>query len=164
MKLSVVRAYLKAVYAKLNVSVFSIDASSYQNIQDSVLVAVVPGSDPSLAPLLLCDHYDTAYEEDTFSKTGERISTPGADDNDSATSTLLLAAKYLQKKRLKRTIWLVHLTGEEVRAKYLVVCCLLFVVYCLLFVVCCCLLFGVCCLLFVDCCFLFVVVVCLISF
>ena len=112
-QLEEVRAFLKDTYKNLGLETFSINASTYLGIEDYVVVAVIPGSDPTLLPLLLCDHYDTAYAEDTFSKTGERVSTPGADDNGSATSTLLLGAAMLRNKALRRTIWLVHLTGEE---------------------------------------------------
>jgi hypothetical protein len=103
-----------AEYSKLGIETFFVNASSYLGISDFVLIAVIPGTNKSLSPILLCDHYDTAYEEDTFEKTGERVSTPGADDNDSASATLLLTAKLIPRN-LSRTIWLVHLTGEEVR-------------------------------------------------
>jgi Zn-dependent M28 family amino/carboxypeptidase len=67
------------------------------------------------------DHYDTAYMEDIYDKdsggSGARLSARGADDNYSATSTLLQAAPiFLQmakEGRLERDIWLIHLTGEE---------------------------------------------------
>jgi hypothetical protein len=112
-RLAAVRNYLRSRYAAASISTFSVNASTYLGIRDLVLVAVLPGSDASLSPLLLCDHYDTAYAEDTFSRNGSRISTPGADDNDSATATLLAAANHLRALNLTRTIWLVHLCGEE---------------------------------------------------
>jgi hypothetical protein len=69
----------------------------------------------------MADHYDTAYMEDVYDKsrggTGARIAAPGADDNHSATATLLEAGPVLlklsQQGLLERDIWLVHLTGEE---------------------------------------------------
>ena len=69
----------------------------------------------------MADHYDTAYMEDIYNKSlggnGARIAAAGADDNCSATATLLRAAPiFLQlskKGLLERDIWLVHLTGEE---------------------------------------------------
>src|SRR6185436_20687626 len=61
----------------------------------------------------MADHYDTAYEEDVFSKTKRRIAATGADDNHSATAALMLAAPIFQKLDLACDIWLVHLTGEE---------------------------------------------------
>ena len=49
--------------------------------------------------------------------TGARVSAQGADDNASATATLLLAApvflKLAKEGKLERDVWLVHLTGEE---------------------------------------------------
>jgi hypothetical protein len=69
----------------------------------------------------MADHYDTAYMEDVYDSYGEnagaRLSASGADDNHSATSTLLLAApiflRMAKEGRLERDIWLLHLTGEE---------------------------------------------------
>jgi hypothetical protein len=59
--------------------------------------------------------------EDIFDKTrggsGARLASAGADDNDSATATLLQAAPvFLELSRegkLERDVWLLHLTGEE---------------------------------------------------
>ncbi len=112
-RLAAMRGYLRSRYATLNISTFSVNASTYLGIADWVVVAVLPGSDPSLPPLLLCDHYDTAYAEDIFNRNASRVSTPGADDNDSATATLLAAAKHLRGLNLTRSVWLVHLCGEE---------------------------------------------------
>src|ERR1039457_2793135 len=69
----------------------------------------------------MADHYATAYMADLFDVTrggsGARLSAAGADDNYSATSTLLLAApiflKMSKEGKLERDIWLLHLTGEE---------------------------------------------------
>ena len=112
-RLAEVRGHLRSRYAALGISTFSVNASSYLGIADWVVVAVLLGADASLPPLLLCDHYDTAFAEDTFAKNGNRVSTPGADDNGSATATLLAAAMHLREHGLSRTIWLVHLCGEE---------------------------------------------------
>jgi hypothetical protein len=84
------------------------------------LLVVIPGKDRT-SPLILADHYDTAYMEDLYDKgrggTGARRAAAGADDNHSATATLLQAAPiYLnlaRQGRLERDIWLLHLTGEE---------------------------------------------------
>jgi len=84
------------------------------------ILVIIPGRNRSEA-VIMADHYDTAYMEDVYSgkisSTGARISAAGADDNHSATSTLLLsAAIYLRlakEGRLERDIWLLHLTGEE---------------------------------------------------
>ncbi len=84
------------------------------------LIAVIPGKDRSKA-VILADHYDTAFMEDVFHKsaggTGARIAAAGADDNHSATATLLLAApiflELAKEGKLGCDVWLVHLTGEE---------------------------------------------------
>jgi hypothetical protein len=79
------------------------------------LIAVIPGADTSQSnrPVLLADHIDTAFCEDVFRETGIRVSAPGADDNASATATLLRAAEILKATQPFHEIWLVHLTGEE---------------------------------------------------
>jgi len=84
------------------------------------IVIIIPGKN-RLETVIIADHYDTAYMEDIFDKssggTGARISAAGADDNHSATATLLMAApiflKLSKEGELERDIWLVHLTGEE---------------------------------------------------
>jgi hypothetical protein len=84
------------------------------------LVVVIPGRDRRRA-VIMADHYDTAYMEDVFGypekRNGPRLAAAGADDNHSATATLMLAAPiFLQlarESRLGTDVWLVHLTGEE---------------------------------------------------
>ena len=84
------------------------------------ILVVIPGKNRKEA-VVLGDHYDTAYMEDIYEKgrggSGARLSANGADDNYSATSTLLQAApvflKLSREGRLERDIWLIHLTGEE---------------------------------------------------
>jgi Zn-dependent M28 family amino/carboxypeptidase len=84
------------------------------------ILVVIPGKNRREA-VVLADHYDTAYMEDLYDKsrggTGARISAAGADDNHSATATLLAAApvflKLAKEGRLERDVWLLHLTGEE---------------------------------------------------
>jgi hypothetical protein len=84
------------------------------------ILVVIPGKNRKEA-VVFGDHYDTAYMEDIYEKgrggSGARISANGADDNYSATSTLLQAARiflHLSKEgKLERDIWLIHLTGEE---------------------------------------------------
>jgi Zn-dependent M28 family amino/carboxypeptidase len=84
------------------------------------LMMVIPGRNRGEA-VILADHYDTAYMEDAYEKErggdGARLSAAGADDNYSATSTLLQAAPiFLQmakEGKLERDVWLVNLTGEE---------------------------------------------------
>ncbi|HEY3447199.1 MAG TPA: M28 family peptidase [Myxococcales bacterium] len=84
------------------------------------VVVVIPGKDPKQV-VVMADHYDTAYMEDVFypSRGGDelRAAAHGADDNHSATTALLLAADALlpmaREGKLEKTVWLVHLTGEE---------------------------------------------------
>ena len=84
------------------------------------VVVVIPGCDRSQA-VVMGDHYDTAYMEDRYERAkggdGSRVAASGADDNHSATATLMMAAEALlplaRDGRLARDIWLVHLTGEE---------------------------------------------------
>ena len=84
------------------------------------IVVVIPGKDRAQA-VIMADHYDTAYMEDVFEPArggdGLRAAAAGADDNHSATATLLAAAEVFlplaRAGRLERDIWLVHLTGEE---------------------------------------------------
>ena len=84
------------------------------------LLVIIPGKNRNEA-IIMADHYDTAYMEDIYDKSsggvGARIAAAGADDNCSATATLLQAApvflKLSKEGLLERDIWLVHLTGEE---------------------------------------------------
>jgi Peptidase family M28 len=84
------------------------------------IVVVIPGRNRGQA-VLMADHYDTAYMEDVYEPArggdGLRAAAAGADDNHSATATLLAAAEVFlplaRAGRLERDIWLVHLTGEE---------------------------------------------------
>jgi hypothetical protein len=92
------------------------DGESYERD----IVIVTPGKDRKRA-VIMADHYDTAYMEDVYGITGKgggpRIAAAGADDNHSATATMMLAAPiYLdlaKEGKLETDIWLVHLTGEE---------------------------------------------------
>jgi hypothetical protein len=89
-------------------------------LQERDLMVVIPGRDRRRA-IIMADHYDTAYMEDRYEKprggNGARVAAAGADDNHSATATLMLAAPiFLELSRAGRLacdIWLVHLTGEE---------------------------------------------------
>ena len=83
------------------------------------ILVIIPGKNRREA-VIMGDHYDTAYMADVFENSkggGPRLAAAGADDNQSATSTLLLAAPFYlelaKKGKLKRDIWLIHLTGEE---------------------------------------------------
>lgn len=81
------------------------------------LIIVIPGKNRREA-VIMADHYDTAYMQDRYdAEGGARVSASGADDNYSATASLMLAAPiFLEMSRqgkLDCDIWLVHLTGEE---------------------------------------------------
>jgi hypothetical protein len=84
------------------------------------ILIVIPGKNRKQA-VVLGDHYDTAYMEDIYEKgrggSGARLSANGADDNYSASATLLQAAPIFlnmaKEGKLERDIWLIHLTGEE---------------------------------------------------
>jgi hypothetical protein len=89
------------------------------NYERNILM-IIPGKNRKQA-VVLGDHYDTAYMEDVYEKgrggSGARLAANGADDNYSASATLLQAAPILLKLskegRLERDVWLIHLTGEE---------------------------------------------------
>jgi hypothetical protein len=89
-------------------------------IHERNILMIIPGKNRKQA-VVLGDHYDTAYMEDVFEKgrggSGARLAARGADDNYSATATLLQAAPILLKLskegKLERDVWLLHLTGEE---------------------------------------------------
>lgn len=84
------------------------------------LMMVIPGRNRQRA-VIMADHYDTAYMADIYYKdrggSGARIASAGADDNNSATATLMRAASIFcelsKKGKLACDIWLLHLTGEE---------------------------------------------------
>lgn len=85
------------------------------------IVAVIPGENRREA-IVMADHYDTAYMEDVYGyrsgkNDGARLAASGADDNHSATAALMLGAEIFmdlsREGKLKRDIWIVHLTGEE---------------------------------------------------
>ncbi|HWU25043.1 MAG TPA: M28 family peptidase [Rhizomicrobium sp.] len=85
------------------------------------IVVVIPGENRNEA-VIMADHYDTAYMEDVYGyrsgkNNGARLAACGADDNHSATAALMLGADIFmslsRERKLKRDVWIVHLTGEE---------------------------------------------------
>ncbi|MDP4223181.1 MAG: M28 family peptidase [Bacteroidota bacterium] len=89
-------------------------------IHERNILVVIPGKNRKHA-VVFGDHYDTAYMEDIYETdrggSGARLSANGADDNYSASSTLLQAVpiflRLSKEGRLERDIWILHLTGEE---------------------------------------------------
>ena len=104
--------YLKERYESLNIVAVK-QEFTWRGIPQSNLIAMIPGKDRTLPPILLADHFDTAFAEDHYSKTHTRVTNPGADDNATGTATLLRAAEELKNRQPLRDIWLLHLTGEE---------------------------------------------------
>ena len=105
-------AYLEDRYAQLGLHSWR-RTFLWRGTWQTMLFAEIPGSDPDAAPVLLADHIDSAFAEDVYHRTGERVAVPGADDNGTATAALLRAADVLRSVQPQRRIWLVHLTGEE---------------------------------------------------
>jgi hypothetical protein len=103
--------YLEERYAQMGIAT-SRQSFTWRGMPQTNLIAKIPGSNPSLAPVLMADHVDTAFDEDLALK-GIYLAVPGADDNASASAALLRAAAVLKDRHPVRTIWLVHFTGEE---------------------------------------------------
>ena len=110
-QLSDVFSYLEERYAQLGLDTWR-QSFTWREMPQTNLVAVIPGTNPRLAPLLVADHVDTALDEDLALK-GIYLAVPGADDNASATAALLRMAEVLRTRQPERPIWLVHFTGEE---------------------------------------------------
>lgn len=86
-------AYFEERYAVLGIRTERLEFA-WRNITQAVLIAKINPSGENCSgaptdPILMLDHYDTAFCEDIFNETGRRVSTKGADDNVSATTTLL---------------------------------------------------------------------------
>lgn len=105
-------SFLEARYRELGLETIR-QSFQWRGIPQANLIAVIPGTHRALPPVVFADHFDTAIAEDHYTQTHERITNPGADDNATATATLLRAASELYKRRPHRDIWLLHLTGEE---------------------------------------------------
>ena len=110
-QLSDVFSYLEERYAQLGLDTWR-QSFTWRGMPQTNLVAVIPGTNSKLAPLLLADHVDTALDEDLALKS-IYLAVPGADDNASGTAALLRAAAVLKDRQPERAIWLVHFTGEE---------------------------------------------------
>ena len=128
-QLPIVAAWLTEKYRTFGVPPSNIwnQTFTYRGATHANVIVQFPGRNASLPPLVFMDHYDTAYDEDVFANTNDTVRTaaPGADDNGSAMATLLRAGALLAKLvggqapfgssavPLRRTVWLVHITGEE---------------------------------------------------
>jgi len=110
-QLAAVFDYLEERYGQLGLATWRQDFV-WRGMPQTNLFATIPGSDPSLTPLLIADHVDTAFDEDLAMK-GIYLAVPGADDNATGTAAVLRAAEVLKDRDPRRTIWLVHFTGEE---------------------------------------------------
>lgn len=110
-QLAAVFDYLDERYEQLGLQTWRQDFV-WRGMPQTNLVAVIPGTDPSLSPLLIADHVDTAFDEDLALK-GIWMAVPGGDDNATGSAAVLRAADVLRDRDSRRTIWLVHFTGEE---------------------------------------------------
>jgi hypothetical protein len=110
--------YLKKYYEELGLEI-EVQDFAWRGVNASQLIAKINGTKKGLAnqPVIFSDHIDKAIAEDIFEKKGIRVSNPGADDNATASATLLLAADILKERykdnRPENDIWFVHFTGEE---------------------------------------------------
>ena len=112
-QLGQVVGFLAARYQQLGLTLQH-QRFTWRGVPQENLVAVLRGRRATgNRPVLLADHIDTALCEDVFTKTGQRVSAPGADDNAVAVAALLQAAEVLRSLPREHDIWLVHLTGEE---------------------------------------------------
>lgn len=103
--------YLEERYRVLSIETVR-QRFTWRGLPQGNLIAIIKGTERG-PPVVMADHIDAACEEDTFDKTRRRVTTHGADDNATATATLLAAATVLRDAHPRHDIWLVHLTGEE---------------------------------------------------
>jgi len=111
-QLADVFSYLEERYEQLGIPTRRQDFV-WRGMPQTNLVAEIRGTDPELPPVLVADHVDTAFDEILAVTKGLYVAVPGADDNATATSALLRAAEVLKDRQPRRSIWLVHFTGEE---------------------------------------------------
>lgn len=111
-RLDDVASYLEERYLALGLT-SERQAFTWHGLNETNLIVKIAGKKPGEKPIVLGDHFDTAFEEDVFNKTGDRESAPGADDNGTATATLLRAAEAFKETPPESDVWLVHFTGEE---------------------------------------------------
>jgi Zn-dependent M28 family amino/carboxypeptidase len=113
-QLQLMSDYLEDYYRQLGLKTWR-QKFTWQGIPQENLIAQIGSDELPQTPVIFLDHYDTAFSEDVWAKNKVRQSNPGADDNCSATAGLMVAAKQLisSQSKLKRPIWIIHVTGEE---------------------------------------------------
>lgn len=123
-EITLLSRYLKKGYEKIGFGTkpgFTIEEQNFdwRGIPQSNLILKIKGSLPPSRnrPVILSDHIDKAISEDIYESENKRVTTPGADDNGTATAALRGAAsifvdRYKEKPPL-HDIWIVHFTGEE---------------------------------------------------
>ncbi|MGZ3699176.1 MAG: hypothetical protein ACXWP5_13660, partial [Bdellovibrionota bacterium] len=86
-QLADVASYFEERYARLGIRTRR-QKFTWRGISQQNVIAILPGDLPPELdrPVLMADHYDTAFCEDEFARTGRRISAPGADDNATASA------------------------------------------------------------------------------
>jgi len=82
------------------------------------LAAVIPGSDPRLKDEFIVlgahlDHLGRGERQSLGGESGRGQIHPGADDNASGTAMVLELARELKKRTTRRSILLLHVSGEE---------------------------------------------------
>lgn len=126
MKLEVFKAHVKGLQGELQ----DCDPQAWGTLDARVLfrpsecscpnlIARIPGRDPMLAPeyVALGAHFDHLGEEAGFASLAlgadrARVH-PGADDNASGTAMVLDLARRLKEHPLRRSVLLLHFSGEE---------------------------------------------------
>lgn len=110
-------AYLEERYKLLNIKTERM-SFVFRGMENANLIAKIEGAQGTKKgelskPVIMADHYDTAFCQDIFDKEKKRVSTSGADDNMTATATLLRAAEIFTHNKPANDVWLLHITGEE---------------------------------------------------
>ncbi len=103
--------YLEERYAALGLESWRQDFV-WRGMPETQVIAEIPGTDGRLDPVLVADHVDTAFDEDLAPK-HIYLAVPGAIDNATGTAAVLRTAEVLKDLQPRRTIRLVHFTGEE---------------------------------------------------
>jgi leucyl aminopeptidase len=111
-KIQETKDYLVNKFQEFGLSVSTFPFALKYNNQDYTLynvIATLSGETTPKKEYILCAHYDSTVDNPY----DPMVSAPGADDNASGISALLLAAKYLSQKKFNSTIKFVCFAGEE---------------------------------------------------